>query len=226
MEHLPHDNTLLIRSQVISYLSLRRIIGILGILLPVVLVVGSVVACGCTELQHSISAYYHTGMRNLFVGILSGVALFLFSYKGYTRLDDVMADMAALFALGVAFFPTSVTGMATSCIIPINTNLSGDLHYVSAALFFCVLAFFSLVLFTRTKGDFTPQKRKRNMIYKVCGVIMVAAIVLIALYSLGFKSANPPLEKLHPVFWLETIALWAFGISWLTKGKAIMNDVL
>ena len=26
-----------------------------------------------------------------------------------------------------------------------------------------------------------------------------------------------PLESLRPVFWLESLALWAFGISWFVK---------
>jgi hypothetical protein len=28
----------------------------------------------------------------------------------------------------------------------------------------------------------------------------------------------------QPVFWLESISVVAFGISWLVKGEAILND--
>jgi len=31
-------------------------------------------------------------------------------------------------------------------------------------------------------------------------------------------------KGLNPVFWLETITIEAFGISWLTKGQAILKD--
>ena len=28
----------------------------------------------------------------------------------------------------------------------------------------------------------------------------------------------------NPVFYLEGLALWAFGISWMTKGEVILED--
>ena len=31
-------------------------------------------------------------------------------------------------------------------------------------------------------------------------------------------------EQLAPRFWLEAIAIVAFGVSWLTKGEAILKD--
>jgi hypothetical protein len=31
-------------------------------------------------------------------------------------------------------------------------------------------------------------------------------------------------ERFEPRFWLESIAIVAFGISWLTKGEAILKD--
>jgi hypothetical protein len=27
-----------------------------------------------------------------------------------------------------------------------------------------------------------------------------------------------------PVFWLETVALWAFGVSWFVKGETVFTD--
>jgi len=32
------------------------------------------------------------------------------------------------------------------------------------------------------------------------------------------------LERYAPIFWLEGIAVIAFGVSWLTKGEAILKD--
>lgn len=32
------------------------------------------------------------------------------------------------------------------------------------------------------------------------------------------------ISKLDPVFWLESVAVWAFGWSWLIKGEAILKD--
>ncbi len=66
---------------VISYLTMRKVIGILGVALPVVLVIGTLINGDKNAVQDSISDYYHTGMRDAFVGILCMVALFLFHIK-------------------------------------------------------------------------------------------------------------------------------------------------
>lgn len=210
----------------ISYLTLRKAVGILGTGLPVILVVGSVVFGNCREIQSSISAYYHTGMRDIFVGIISAIALFLFAYKGYDRADAIAGNLACVFALVVAFFPTSVNGSPGGCIPEsVDNGIISTIHYIAAAGFFLVLSYFSLFLFTRSVNDPTPMKLKRNRLYRVCGYTMLVSIALIGAFSICLRmSGCQQLQRFHPTFWLETIALWAFGISWLTKGKAILAD--
>ncbi len=210
---------------VISYLTLRRAVGILGIALPVILVVGSVIACGCCNIQVSISNYYHTCMRNIFVGIMCVVGFFLFSYTGYDKRDNIAGHIGAVFAIGVALLPTAFKGTAHCLIHPLSENpLTGYLHLASAMLFFCVLIYFSLFLFTITKNP-TPQKKKRNLVYRVCGYTMLGCILLIGTYIILLKGKLLWLDNLNPVFWLEAFALWAFGISWLTKGEVLLRDV-
>lgn len=212
--------------QVISYLTLRKGVGILGISLPIILVIGSIVCGDCQEIQSSISSYYYTNMRNIFVGIICAVAFFLFSYKGYDRRDDMAGDLACLFALGVAFFPTSITEPLSNCIPePVDTKLLNKIHFISAALFFLTLSYFSLVLFTKGSSNPTGKKKERNMLYRICGYVMISSIAMIALYCWVLEEYFPVLHKFDPIFWLEVIALWAFGISWLTKGKAILFDI-
>jgi hypothetical protein len=36
--------------------------------------------------------------------------------------------------------------------------------------------------------------------------------------------ADTALALWHPVFWLETIALWSFGFSWFVKGDTLWRD--
>ncbi len=226
---MEHQNN---SSKIISYITLRRTVGILGISLPFVLMVGTVAASDCCHVQYSVSLYYHTVSRNLFVGILCAVALFMFAYRGYDMHDRVAGILAFIFALGIAFFPTvpDPDEIIEACtIVPDNPNpLVGIIHFVSAALFFLVLSYFSLVLFTRTKdndkANHTPEKKKRNVIYRICGIIMLACLVLIALWFLLIKKHFPSIQEYRPVFWLETGALVAFGISWLTKGHVIWRD--
>ena len=211
--------------ELISYKALRRAVGILGVSLPVLLIIGSVSCGGCMEVQSSISAYYHTNMRNIFVGILCAIALFLFSYKGYDKRDAIAGRLACLFALGVAFCPTSVSGPFSICIPePIDNGVISTIHFVSAALFFIVLSYFSICLFTIKKEQPTERKLLRNKFYRTFGYGMLLCLVLIALYAFCLKDKCPDLQECDPIFWLETLALWLFGISWLIKGETILTD--
>ena len=197
----------------VSYLTLRRVVGILGVLLPVLLALGCLVFGSCAELRNSISDYYGTEMRDVFVGILFAIGWFLFSYRGYDRKDDIAGTLACLFALGVALFP------ATSESKAIRTA-----HFLSAAALFLVLSCFSLYLFRKTKPGVppTPQKVWRNRIYMACGVIMLACIASVAVYLRFLQDTS--VAAIKPVFWLESLALWAFGWSWFVKGETLLRD--
>jgi hypothetical protein len=48
---------------------------------------------------------------------------------------------------------------------------------------------------------------------------MLAGLVLIAVVVL--MPSDSPVKRLDPVFWLESDAIVAFGMSWFTKGEAI-----
>ncbi|GLZ41393.1 DUF998 domain-containing protein [Actinokineospora sp. NBRC 105648] len=198
-----------------SYLYLRRAIGVIGLALPVVLVVGNLLADG--GMRNSISGYYYSDVRDILVGAMCAVGVFLLSYRGYGRVDDMAGNIAAVAAVGIALFPT----------LPPNPT-GGDrvvaaLHIAFAAVFFLTLAFFSLVLF-RKSDDPTPDRRKRqrNAVYLVCGIAILACLALMAV--LGFF-LDPQTAHLRPALWLEAGAILAFGVSWLTKGEAILGDL-
>jgi len=211
-------------SLVISYMTLRKMVGYLGILLPVLMVAGGeLMPPG--EVRDSISAYYYSNMRDLFVALLCMVGVFLYSYKGYDWIDDLLTSLSGLFALGVALFPTrSEESIPIAVgILQLNDFVSSFVHYTCAVLLFVSLASMSTFLFTRTADPrtMTSQKKARNHVYRVCGAIMFAALLLCGVFSLpALKSAAPPYLLLGG----ETICLWAFGISWLVKGEAILSD--
>jgi hypothetical protein len=194
----------------VSYVTLRRVVGVLGVGLPVVVAVWGFALCACVELQPSISDYYGLRTRDAFVGILFAIAWFLFAYRGYDRRDDIAGDLACLFALGVAFFPNN------------GTALEKAVHFGSALALFLVLSYFSLCLFTKTGGSPTREKTKRNRIYRFCGAVILVCIALIGLYYWRFQEAGIARQK--PVFWLESAALWAFGFSWFVKGETLWKD--
>jgi len=101
-------------------------------------------------------------------------------------------------------------------------KLIGTVHWSLAALFFLTLADFSLFLFTKTGGNPTPRKRQRNIVYRACGWTILAAILLI--FIVTHTSAGNAVDSLEPIFWLESLAVVAFGVSWLTKGETILKD--
>ncbi len=205
-------------NRIISYNSMRRNIGIFGMSLPFVLILGSVLFFNYNEIQVSVSQYYHTGMRDVFVGIIFFVALFLFAYRGYNILDRIAGIIAGTAALGIALFPAAIVKPG---------NWIDTVHIISASVFFITLALISIFLFTLTEYDKpkekSDEKKNRNKLYRVCGIIMLGCMLLILLWF-RIDETYPELIKYKPVFCLETIALIAFGISWLAKGGWIWKD--
>jgi hypothetical protein len=69
----------------------------------------------------------------------------------------------------------------------------------------------------------TARKRQRNRVYTACGYTILVCIGL-AVVDLTFLK-DSVLQTIDPVFWLESAAVLAFGVSWLTKGEAILADI-
>jgi Protein of unknown function (DUF998) len=209
---------------IISFLTLRRLIGILGMSLPVIVVVGGFLQNGFV-IEPSISGYYYTNMRDFFVGILCGVALVLSSYRGYERIDRVVALTSGISAIGMVIFPTGVySGKVIKVgMFLIDDNISAYIHLAFGALFFLSLSFISLFLFTRRHpGVMGKEKKRRNIIYRACGIVMIAVIFCITLYTMFLRDTS--ISKIDPVLIFESVGLLAFGISWLIKGNTLFKD--
>lgn len=204
---------------VFSYLTLRKAVGFLGVALPFAVSLGALIVFR-TGVQNSISSYYYTGTRDVLVGTLWAIGFFLLSYKGYERKDNIAGNLAFVFAIGIALFPTAPEANPS-----LVEKWVGAFHFIFAASFFITLIYFSIFLFTKTdQPQPTRQKLQRNQVYRACGYAMGLCILLIGVYSLLPGGAKAALGGLYPVFWLETFAILAFGISWLTKGEAILKD--
>jgi len=169
-------------------------------------------------LQTSISDYYYTGMRNLFVGSLCAIAMFLPCCRGFDRKDEVAGMLSALCALGVALFPT--TPAAPSAF----QREVGRAHYAFAALLFLTLAYFCLVLFKMTAANriLTRKKLQRNNVYTVCGYVILGSLLAIAATKIFELKCS--IVGLGPVFCFESTSLLAFGTAWLTKGETFLKD--
>ncbi|MGB0065080.1 MAG: hypothetical protein WBP85_11595 [Terracidiphilus sp.] len=214
---------------VLSYYTMRRMVGLIAIILPFGLAAGSMLAglIGPGHhfphplLQRSISDYYYTPMRDYYVGSLCAMAGFLACSRGYDLHDEITGYVAGACALGVALCPVfNPRGSYYSQ----QDLIFGWVHIVLAALMFLVLAFFCIFLFRKSSPGkpVTERKLHRNRIYAGCGYIMVAC--MIAMVALSIRSL---IERRHPspwLFWCESLALCAFGFAWLTKGEGLMRD--
>jgi hypothetical protein len=204
----------------VAYRHLRIAIGLLALSLPFAVVLGKGLLDHSWVLQGSISAYYYTHSRNYFVGALCALAVFFLSYE-YRHVHDFRADnyasnLASVAALGVAFLPTTRGGVESTG----PEKVVGVLHYLCAAGLFVILAVFCLFLFTRSQGVKTPQKVLRNRIYRICGGVIVSCLVLCVL-ALWLAP-----DGWRALFWLESVMVWAFALSWLVKGefRGILSD--
>jgi hypothetical protein len=195
----------------------RQLIGWIGLLLPWILILIAAVrptnpSARWTMLD-SISAYYYTGAVVAFVGMLVALALFLITYQGYDNkngwVDRLAARIAGGAALLVAFFPTSAPQGFPE--MRWWTPWNGVVHYFSAIVLFAMFGVFCLWLFRLGTSDPAPaDKRRRNHIYVVCGIVILISMAWAGIA--GWKN--------YPIFIPESLALTAFATSWLIKGRA------
>jgi hypothetical protein len=211
-------------SPIISYYTLRGLIGVLGIAFPLTVVIGGFIQ-NQYVVADSISSYYYTNMRDYFVGLLCGFGFFLSTYKGYERIDNIVTTLSGLFAFGIITFPTSFFDGRIQKVgmFQIDSNISGVFHMTFSTLFFLFLAYNSYFLFTK-QGDekITKEKKTRNKIYRICGVIMLISVICIAIYVVFLM--NTFISKVKPILIFESIALFSFGVSWLVKGNTIFRE--
>lgn len=220
---------------------LRRGIGIVGLLLS------PSVALGCIAFRHglpgSMSATYYTEMRNVFVGGLWAIGVFLICYRP-PRVEDSSAksqrrrwwvgvdrsftsanfwsSVAGLLAMLVALFPTlpdqSVVRSTDS------DQRIATIHFISAIFLFVVLALFCLVSFPRSAPGQkeTAGKRLRNWVYRGCGILIFVALIAAGVTA-GVLSKDVYAWS-NPLLWCEWAAVWAFAFAWFVKGETILTD--
>jgi hypothetical protein len=228
----------------ISYLNLRRIVGFVGLLLPLVLGLSIIVLN--QNVPYSISSYYYSPMRNILVASLCVLGIFLIAYQGYDSVDSWITNVAGAAAIGVAFFPTANPSFTPAWV--------GRVHPYFAAVAMVSLALMALQ-FTHTwpaaggagaggagsswaedfrqmglalifryedpAGTRTRKKKIRDRVYSSCAWLILIGVALA--FAQNFWSASA--KGVTPwLFWFESLAIVAFGASWLVKGETIFQD--
>lgn len=149
--------------------------------------------------------------------ILGAAGILLISYVGYDKQDDIVCTLAGIFGLLICFFPCGTEDLIIHWInealptivdtFQLPQTISSIIHNVSAIAFFGLLAYNSFFLFTKSSGEMT--EKKRNIIYRVCDIGMLASFIFIVPVSI--------FEIWGGIWLIEAVALTFFGVSWLTK---------
>ncbi|MGN6577256.1 MAG: hypothetical protein ACTHKG_16405 [Nocardioides sp.] len=228
----PHDASDPRVLYVRSYLLIRTAVGTLGALLPTMLfLLEWAFLRGDATVRGSLSAYYFTPARDLFVGVLCTAGVLLVTYlAGQVRTWDFwLSSAAGVAALGVAFFPTERPGLragAAACGPGVTPRPRGctalqqawgettvaAVHYASAAVFILAMAAICFVFAHRDARH--GVRRSRVRFHRACGTAILVAVGWILLGLV----APVDVAGLAPLYLGEVVSLYAFAASWLVKG--------
>jgi hypothetical protein len=216
-----------------SYLWLRVFVGAMGILLPVLLLLGDAIFLDThrISMRPSLSAYYHSSMRDWYVCILFAIGIVLVTYKvaerGSTNKMTVLAGLAAMVvALAPTGLPaecepsegeppagcTALTGMQLRFG---ETHLADVHRWASIVFILLMLALtisFALQEDNRARERNEPVPNRWGYFHWACASIMFLALAFNAVSTIvGFW-------RLHTLIVVEAVCLVTGGASWLAKG--------
>jgi uncharacterized membrane protein YidH (DUF202 family) len=218
-----------------TYHWMRTVVGLLGVALPIILI-GGVGILDDVELSelHSLSAFYHTGMRDFFVSILVATGILLTTYRiSEWNWDNWLSWAAGAFLIVVAFIPTGIPKGISAQPTPIQGFFGADetqtIHLWCAGASVAFSGVICLIFAYR------EWKKPRNLIgghtprlsQKSWAVFHLAMAILIG-GAIGFIAATNFIDSWNTYWWDENgllvgeiVVTAAFGASWLAKGLDI-----
>lgn len=116
-----------------TYRYLRlSLVGLVVLLFSALAIEWSQVGRECV--QPTISAYWHTPVRPVLVGVLVTMGICVIALKGNDEAEDVLLNLAGILAPGVAFVPTTAY---TSCssVPPDGVDATASIENAMQALF-------------------------------------------------------------------------------------------
>lgn len=198
-----------------TYFALRTAMSVLAIGLPVGLVVYSLLAPDVPVLG-SLSEYYYSPARDVFVGVLVGTGITLLCYRGYSRLENRLLDLAGALLVIVALVPTAAPGEP-------SFGPSMIVHAVAAVGFF--LAFAASVWWNaddtlHASRDSPRRIRRYRSVYRIVAVVVVvapaSALALVLVLRQGALA----------VLVVEAVAVATFGGYWAIKSYELRGTEL
>jgi hypothetical protein len=187
---------------------LRKVVGSIGIMLPLILIVGDWVSSRSSP-PGSISGYYYTNMRDVLVGGLCSLGICLLACRGAGKADRIIIAVAGSCVVLVAFCPTKPL-LGGNYRLTAQQDALGDLHDAFAITAFIALALIAL-RFARTGSS------REAVIYRSCAGVIFCCVLLAPFVNR--LSAHTGV-KWSPLLINEVLAMWASGLSWFVSGCA------
>jgi hypothetical protein len=200
-----------------TYFCLRLGMFLLAFLTPFI-IVGWGLYWGGTWLS-SISAYYFGfepatttqwvystyPTRVFFVGILFALGFSLWAYKGFTRRENILLNIAGLCAVLVAIFPMWPESHYIA--------FSRTVHFTSAVILFVCMALVANLCSTATLQAIEDKRIRANYLltYHVIGGLMWLFPVIGILGALFLDALD------NRIFWIEVAGIWIFAAFWGLK---------
>ena len=208
-----------------SSVYLRQTLGICGMLLPILdfffaTVFGTLLHGQPIIYTSSISATHYANSYLLFEGLVFGVGLFLICYRGYDIKDWWLSTIAGIGAIMLTLFPCNIADGQVRNFLMLPNHITNIFHGIGAGTFFLTLAYIIIFQFTKSskpKDQWSAAKKKRNMLYRIFGIMMLVSL------GLGF-GLDPFIKFSHCIFIGEAFALEFFGLAWLLKGNTFLKD--
>ena len=192
---------------------IRNLAGFLGMILPWISLLGAYIYSGYNPVTENFWKYFSISetyyVTPALAGILTAASIVLMCYDGYTLQDNLVTTLSGAFGLMIVLFPCDCSPAPDVVgFFQIPADISNTIHCVATSIFFILLAYNSLFLFTIGDTE-NHSKKMRNIVYKICGIGMVVSMILMVI----------PFHFYMKTFWIEAVALTFFGISWLVKGN-------
>jgi len=204
------DNAVMLREHMAStYMNLRLGIALIGAALPLLLWIGGFLG-GEKSLLGSMSAYYYSHMRDVFVGFLVSIGVMLYLYKGFSTKENWALNLAGALAVGIAMVATAVPGGPRT--------LESRIHKTFAVMFFLCIAYVAIFRAPDTLSLIHDQAKAARLrkTYRLLGAGMVISPLVAVILSF-----------LHPgsfTFFVEAVAVWIFSTYWLVKSREIRES--
>jgi hypothetical protein len=233
-----------------SYLLIRAVVGFLGVLLPLTFFIGEAFIAQSVEFRGSISAYYHSPIRDVFVGGLCVIGFLLIVYlsggQGMdSRWDRLLSTVAGVSLLLVVFLPTRRPGIEKGAPLCGDTpepplcsavqqrfgeTLVATLHFTFAFLFILSLAvicfYWGARDVERRKKTAAGRDERRWKLWQGGRAVVHGICGILIVLGAVWVALRIAVWKLKPLYVGEVISIWSFGAAWLYSSWDLWKELI